>query len=416
VLLAAGLAMMIACGGAANGNAPGRHGGNGSGDSQEDRSIAIRVEPVRQEDISSLYSTSATLRSDRRATVIARTRGVIRSLLVEEGDRVEAEQPLAELENDEQRIAAARARTAAETARREVERQAGLLEQGLLSEDEYEKTKRDADDARHALELAELELSRTVIRAPFAGVVLQRHLDMGATVADGTAVYDLADLDPLYADINIPERHVTSLEPGQQVRLSTGTGVQGVPARIERIAPMVDPATGTVKVTVAVVGSHSLRPGAFVRVDIVTDTHDEALVVPRSALVAEGRRWHLFRLARPGEEPVQPRGEGPAGEATGARGGRHGQPTPAGPTPTPEPGTTTVRQVEVRIGFENGDRVEIAEVVDGPEELTRGTPVVVAGAPALSDGATVRVVEDETSRSAASAESAETTPDVQAGA
>jgi membrane fusion protein (multidrug efflux system) len=262
---------------------------------------------------------------------------------------------LAHLEDDEQQIAAARARTTEETARRDHERLSGLYERGLVSVDEYEASRRDSEDALHALELAELELSRTAIRAPIAGMVVARHLDVGATVSDGTPVYDLADLDPLYADINIPERHVIQLSPGQTVLLTADSTAAEAAAIIERIAPAVDPATGTVKVTVAVQGASGLRPGAFVRVDIVTDTHAEALVVARSALVAEGRRWYLYRLA----------GDG-----------------------------TKVEQVEVMIGFENGDRVEIAGAAKPELSIAPADRVVVVGAPALSDGALVRVMDD----------------------
>ena len=109
-----------------------------------------------------------------------------------------------------------------------------------------------------------------------------------------------------------------------------------------------------VKVTVAVEGNSGLRPGAFVRVDIVTDTHTEALVVNRSALVAEGRRWHLYRLA---DEDL-------------------------------------VEQIEVILGFENGNRVEIDHLADPTSTIAPGDEIVVVGAPALSDGAKVRVMID----------------------
>ena len=270
----------VGCGGGGKTEGPGQQGhgrvpGGQRGENgakKEEPAIAVSAGEVTQEPISSLYSTSATLRADRQATVIARTRGVVRRLAVEEGNAVSAGQPLAYLEDEEQTIAAARARSAEETARRDYERLSGLYDRGLVSVDEYEAKRRDAEDALHALELAELELSRTVIRAPIAGMVVIRHLDVGATVSDGTPVYDLADLQPLYADVNIPERHVTRLQPSQDVLLTadaTGTVARAV---IERISPAVDPATGTVKVTVAVEGDSGLRPGAFIRVDIVTDT------------------------------------------------------------------------------------------------------------------------------------------------
>jgi membrane fusion protein (multidrug efflux system) len=372
--------MTAGCGsGDKSGNSGPRRGhgpGGGGGRDQAEEAIAVAIASIQREPISALYSTSATLRADRQATVIARTRGVVRQLAVEEGDQVGMDQPLAYLEDDEQKIAAARARTTRDTARREHERVAGLYEQSLVSLDEFEKTRRDADDADHALALAELELSRTVIRAPFKGVILRRHLDVGATVADGTAVYDLADLDPLYADINIPERHVQRLAPGQRVLLAADTESEPVPAAIERIAPLVDSSTGTVKVTVAVEGGSTLRPGAFVRVDIVTDTRQDALVVPRSALVAEGRRWHLYRLKED---------------------------------------RATVEQLEVKIGFESGDRIELAELVSDTEDLMPGQDVVVKGAPALSDGATIRDVADEEHRAKGQESDADTQVESSAG-
>jgi membrane fusion protein (multidrug efflux system) len=321
--------------------------------------IAVEAAEVVRTSISSTYSTSATLRAERRATVIARTSGVIEQLLVEEGARVKEDQPLARLEDDEHRYRKEIAVTTRETTEREHERARSLLEQGLLSPEEYDAKRRAADEAKHQAALAELTLSRTVIRAPFAGRVLVRHLDLGATVSDGTAIYDLADLDPLYADVRVPERHVTGLEAGQSVRLIADATGQVVDAQIERIGHEVDPETGTVKVTLTVTDSADLRPGAFVRVEIVTDTHPDALVVPRAALVSEGSRWSVFRLADDREK---------------------------------------VERVDVRPGFEEKERVEITPASgNGADEAVRklapGDPVVVAGASALTDGARVKLLD-----------------------
>lgn len=336
----------------------GRHGGPGPRGAPARQTtpdaVPVRAALVRREPLSSLYSTSATLRADRRATITARTRGVIRKLLVEEGDTVVESQEMAALENDEQRIALARANTTRKTLLRDLERSRNLHAQGLVSDEDFEDVRRRSQDAMQEMALAELELSRTIIRAPFAGVIVQRYLDVGATVADGSEVYELADLSPLYADVNVPERHVITLAPGQEVRLTADALDLVIPAVIKRIAPAVDPATGTVKVTLAIEGAAHVRPGAFVRVDIVVETHREALVVPRLALVAEGSRWYLFRL-----EDDQ-----------------------------------TVSRLEVELGFEEGDRVEILQAVSAHETLSPGTQVIVSGAPALTDGAPVHVVAE----------------------
>jgi len=316
---------------------------------EEEDAIAVRTAVLSRDTLSELYATTATLRADKLATVTARTEGVVRRLLVEEGDSVREGQPLAELENDEQKITFAREQATAENLQSEYERAETLHEQGLTSDEEFETARRSAKESSHSADLAELQLARTTIRAPFSGRVLTRHLDVGATVGNGTAVFNLADLDPLYADIGVPERHVGRLSIGQQVRLSADAFDLATMAEIERIAPLVDVETGTVKVTLAVSGQTILRPGTFVRVDVVIDTHVDTLVVKRSALVPEGRRWHMFRLNEAG---------------------------------------THVERLEVRRSFEEDERVEIAPV-DPEVTLKDGDRVVVVGASALSDGVRV---------------------------
>lgn len=311
----------------------------------EEVPVAVEVAPVRREPVAALYATSTTLRAERQATVASRTRGVLRELLVEEGATVEAEQELARLEDVEQRIEHQRAQAVLATEERELARAERLHKERSLSENDLEVARQELAEARHRAALAELNVSRTLIRAPFAGQILRRHLDVGATVSDGTALFELADCDPLCADVAVPERHVARLAVGQPVRLLADATATALQARIERVAPGVDPATGTVKVTLAVTSANEVRPGSFARVGIVTELHEAALVVPRSALVPEGRRWHLFRLG---------------------------------------PDRATVEQVEVTIGFEEGDRVEVLPAV--ADALRPGDEVVVIGAAALSPG------------------------------
>lgn len=358
-----GLAVFSSCSGSgAAPSAPGPTEATVEGEKEED-AIAVRTARLGRDTLSELYATTATLRAEKLATVTARTEGVVRRLLVEEGDSVREGQTLAELENEEQTITFEREGATAENLQREFERAANLHEQGLISEEEFETARRTAKESKHSAELAELQLARTTIRAPFSGRVLTRHIDIGASISNGAAVFDLADLDPLYADIGVPERHVGRLSVGQQVRLRAEAFDLTATARIERVAPRVDTETGTVKVTLAVSGHPALRPGTFVRVDVVIDTHTETLVVQRSALVPEGRRWHLFRV-----------------DGTGNH----------------------VERLEIRRSFEEDDLVEIA-AVDPQVTLGDGDSVVVVGASALSDGVRIDSGSNESDEAASDA-------------
>lgn len=343
------------CGGSGDGAAERRGPGAEGRERKEPDAIAVRVAPAELRTLSELWSTSATLQPEQEATITARTSGVIEKLAAEEGDWVREGEVLAVFEDDELVIALEKARIADETRQAEYERAEELHGKGLLADEAFELKKREAREAANARKLAQLNLSRTVLRAPFSGRVLRRHQDVGATVGNGTEVYDLADLDPLHAHVNVPEPQVARMSAGQEARISSDAGAAATPGRIERIAPLVNPETGTVKVTVAVDPQEGLRPGSFVRVGVVTGVREDAVVVPRSALVAEGRRWHLFALNPDGE---------------------------------------TVERLEVSPGFEERGVVEVLGPGGGPSPLEPGRPVVVLGAPALSEGARVKVAEE----------------------
>lgn len=357
-LLCIALLGLVACGPTDAGKpAAGSGPGTGAPPRQPDP-IAVSAAAVLREPMASVYKTSGTLRSNRRATATSRTRGVIEQLLVEEGDVVQPGQVLAQLERAEQLLAVDRYEMTFSIKQREFERSRSLQEEELVSSAELELIRQQVEELQHDLDLARLNLERTTITAPFGGIVVQRHLDLGATVSDGTALFDLADVDPLYVDVSVPERHVARLAAGQTVQLYADAVAISARAAIERLAPVVDTATGTVKVTVSVDPTVALRPGAFVEIEVVTDVRPQALVVPRSALVAEGRRWLIYRLADSGD---------------------------------------SVQALEVVLGFEQGQRVEIAALSKGGE-LAAGDRVIVRGASALSDGARVLVVPDPQSQ------------------
>jgi len=333
------LCLPLLAAGCPDASAPG-----GTAKAKEDApSVHVATEPLRVRPMARLYQTSARLRARQRAAVTARTRGVIQRYLVEEGARVRAGAVLVELEDAEQKIERDDARDALRDRQVAWERAEQLFQRHALAQDALREARLAYHGAKHRLERAELALTRTRIRAPFAGVVLVRHADPGARVDDGTALLDLADVTPLEADVAVPERHVPTLQVGQAARVIAGGATFA--AEIARIAPQVDPTSGTVKVTLRAEPRVSLRPGSFARVAVVTATHPRALVVPRSAILSEGGRTHLFRLL-------------------------------------PEQGR--VERVTVQTGFEEADWIEVSE-----PSLRAGQPIVTRGAAALADGAAV---------------------------
>jgi membrane fusion protein (multidrug efflux system) len=117
-------------------------------------------------------------------------------------------------------------------------------------------------------------------------VVGRRLVQEGDFVATGTQLFTLVDDSRLIAVLDVPERELTRLRLRQTVRLDVAAAAEPVVGWIKRISPVVDPASGTVRVTVGIEDpSRRLRAGMYARFLVITDTKDEAVLVSKRALV-----------------------------------------------------------------------------------------------------------------------------------
>ena len=303
VVIAAVLLSLAACGGnrgagsdgAAGPRPDGPSAGNGRSGQPSLPTMAVAVHPATRGDIATYYSATASLDPDKQADILARVSGVIERIVAEEGDRVSRGQVLLHIVDDEYRHRRTLAEVDVEQKRLRFERAEKIFKQGLTSVEEFDTSRSDVQSAEAALELAELELGYTRVRAPFTGRVVRRLVDQGRTVSNGTPLFTLADTDRLLARVHVPAKEFRSIQPDQPVQLvvtSTGDRLTG---RIDLVSPLVDPESGTIKVTVEVADyPPSTRPGDFVEVAIVTDRHSGSLLVPRIAVVTERGQSSVF--------------------------------------------------------------------------------------------------------------------------
>ena len=319
----------------------------GTAEGDAPAAVPVEVTVVTTGPVASYLSATANLVPEDEVRVMAEAEGRVASLAVEEGDRVASGQVLASLVRDEAEITLAKARLREGNAEQALERAQGTMDKGLISREEFDRLSMEHEVARQEVAEAEWQLSRTVIRAPFSGVVTERMITAGQHLRPGDAVFAVADFDPLIARIYLPEKDVLALEAGREVRISLAAdATQRVAGRIRQISPVVDTATGTVKLTVeAVDPPPALRPGAFVSVQIVREQRQAAVLLPRESVIRELRTAHVFITD---------------GEIAEKR--------------------------PVTLGLEEG---EVIEAVSG---VTAGEKVIVAGQGGLKPGAKVRVL------------------------
>ena len=322
-------------------------GKDAESDEDEELPVPVEVSEITTGAISSYISATANLVAEDQVKVLAEAEGRVEQLKVEEGDYVRKGQVLAVLVQDEARIAKSKVELKASNTNAALLRAQDSFEQGLISSEAYDTLKMDYQIAQQEVAEAEWRLAKTVIRAPFTARVTERFVTLGQHLRPGDELFTVADYDPLVARIFLPERDVIELEVGREVRITpaadTGLGFAG---RIRQIAPVVDTATGTVKVTVeAVQPPDGVRPGAFVAIDIVRERHAAALLLPRESVIRELRTAHVF---------------------------------------VTEDDTAVERAVE--LGLEEGDYVEVLTGLD------EGDRVITAGQGGLDDGQRIKIL------------------------
>ncbi len=267
-------------------------------DTEEDEEIPVPVEvaEIMAGDIASYISATANLVAEDQVKVLSEAEGRVERLNVEEGDLVKKGQVLAVLVQDEARIAKSKVELKSSNTSAALLRAQDSFEQGLISSEAFDKLKMDHEIAMQEVAEAEWRLAKTVIRAPFTSRITERFITLGQHLRPGDELFTVADYDPLVARIYLPERDVYELEEGREVRITPAAGTElSFTGRIRQIAPVVDTATGTVKVTVEAVNAPAgVRPGAFVAIDIVRERHAGALLLPRESVIRELRTAHVF--------------------------------------------------------------------------------------------------------------------------
>lgn len=331
--------------------------------------ILVRTAGLTRGRVERLLESTASVESLDVVAVMPERAEPVVAILVEEGDQVEAGQELAHLRADNAKLAVAEAevrvleaRQAMEQAQREFERDQKLVEEegptGVLSDRDLESRRQtwDASKTAHetsivARDRALLELRQCTLRSPIAGTVSARDVSLGDMASVGTRMFEITDLSSPKVILYRPQREWTDLQVGQELK-ATSDALPGltIPGRIERIAPTVDLNTGTVKVTAALTpNGYTVPPGILVKLTLVLDAHEDALLMPKEALMHESDGVYCY-IVREG----------------------------------------LAHRRDLELGYSTEDAVEVKKV----EDLLDSDQVVVVGADRIGDGDPVEIAEE----------------------
>ena len=291
--------------------------------------VPVDVAAIERGAIELHRTFSGTLEAAAQFVVAPKVSGRVERLFVDLADTVARGQVVAELDNAEyvQSVARARADLAVaqanlanavsdlETAIREFKRTESLRGRGIASDSEFDAARADRqakqarlqvaraelEKATAALETAKIRLGYTRVTAGWSGsdqrrIVAERYLDEGQTVAANEALMRIVDLDPIKGVFYVTEKDYAKLAPGQAVALTTDAyPEESFSGKIDRIAPVFRQNTRQARVEVTVSNSvQRLKPGMFMRAEVVMGRADLATIVPEQALTTRDDQTGVF--------------------------------------------------------------------------------------------------------------------------
>jgi membrane fusion protein (multidrug efflux system) len=212
--------------------------------------------------------------------------GRITALLFREGQAVSQGTPLVQIDDAMLRAQAVRAEADRDLARQQLARVQRMREQNASSSADLERAQAAARSADATLAVLQLQIERSTVRAPFAGVIGQRFVSPGDYVTNGTRLLTLQTMDPHRAVIEVPERHAVRLRRGQTLEFTVAAQPGRVfRAEVEFIDPVVQTANRTILVKARAPNpDRLLLPGMFIEARLATAKRAGAVVIAEDAV------------------------------------------------------------------------------------------------------------------------------------
>ena len=227
-----------------------------------------------------------TVAAVQGVTVSADLPGIVEAIQFDSGERVSPGAVLVRLDTRQERAQLAAAEAQRDLARLNLERARQLLEKDVIAQAEFDGIAAAAKQAEARVGEIEAMIERKHIRAPFAGMLGIRQVDLGQYLNGGDPVVPLQSMDPVYVNFALPQQDVAALRVGAEVHVSADSiAVSRAAGRITAINSVVDEATRNVQVQATFQNPHGvLRPGMFVDVQVVLGTSLPVIALPASAI------------------------------------------------------------------------------------------------------------------------------------
>jgi membrane fusion protein (multidrug efflux system) len=262
----------------------------------EESAVPVTVASVVTRPAARVVNFVGTLYGYEEVTLSSQVEGQIEALHADLGDHVEAGQALAEIDDAQLRARLREAEAMLSKARADEARAQKLSDKDVISAQEFESLRTNAEVAKARVDTLEVTIDHTQVKSPIKGAVAHRLVSVGEYVVPGSKLFSLVSLNPLKLRGDVPERFVHEIRGEQSVRVTVDPFPNLVfEGKVARISPASDPQSRSVALEVLVDNfEEMLKPGFFAHASVVTRQDDRALMVPQEAIISFAGVTKLF--------------------------------------------------------------------------------------------------------------------------
>ncbi len=325
--------------------------------------VVISSAAVAQERWQVKIPAVGSLRAVQGVSVSSEVPGTVAAISFESGHRVAPGDLLVQLDATAEEAELRSLEAQLQLARLDYDRAKGLLQSTAVSQAQLDRAKSVMDSLAAQADEQRAMIAKKAIRAPFGGELGIRRVSIGEYVSPGTELVTLQQLNPIYADFMLPERHLQALQAGQVVEVEAAAFPGEVfTGTITAISPKVEEKTRNVPLQATFANPEGrLRPGMFARVNVLVGGMDRVLTLPRTAISFFPYGDSVFLIEEQGEDRVVQRRQVTTGRIRDGR---------VEIVSGLEAGDEVVSAGQLKL--RTGQRVEIDNSVTPPSGATRG--------------------------------------------
>jgi membrane fusion protein, multidrug efflux system len=277
-----------------------------------DVEIAVSVETISLKSIEEYVNTSGTAypigEIDVKSEITANyylEKNPRTGKLWQLNDIVKAGDLIARLEDQEyiNSVKLATTELNLELTESELKKQESLYEKGGITLKDLKTASINNENAKTSLSSAKLSMAKTKVTAPIDGVIVElTYYTQGTRVSSGSKVVKIMNYEKMYMSVQLPEKYISTIKPGQIVKLTNYTIPKDtIIGNISQLSPAINSDTRTFLGNIMINNpKYLLRPGMFVKADIVVVHKDSVIVIPKSMILSRQRGKTIFIIDRDG--------------------------------------------------------------------------------------------------------------------